>query len=170
MLQGFQGTICSVREFDYLLRKINGATEPEVELAKSSRQTLAGQIAAIIRNLHWRDFELLIDLIFRQAGWRRTSQVGGPQKTLDLELVEPITGQRYGVQIKSQADFATFESYQSRVQHWEGFTRFYFAVHSPSPELERVATEGKVQLLRPAEVAEWSVRYGLVDWIIDKAG
>jgi len=172
MMRRFQGTMCSVghQQFTYLLRKINAIAEPDVEAARSARDSLAQRVETIVRHLHWRDFEILIDLIFREAGWRRISELGGSQTPFDLELRSPITGERYGVQIKSQADLAAFEEYKQQVERMEGFARFYFAVHSPSADLEQAKTAGKVELLRPAEVAEWSVRYGLVDWIIDKAG
>jgi hypothetical protein len=100
----------------------------------------------------------------------RVDELGGTQKTFDLVLVSPITAERYGVQVKAQADLGALEEYERRVEGMEGFSRFYFAVHSPSADLESAETTGRVQLLRPAEVAELSVRYGLVDWIIDKAG
>jgi hypothetical protein len=172
MMRRFQGTMCSVghQQFTYLLRKINAIAEPDVEAARSARDLLAQRVETIVRSLHWRDFEILIDLIFREAGWRRISELGGSQTPFDLELRSPITGERYGVQIKSQADLETFLAYQDECESLEGFSRFYFAVHSPSPELELIAPEGKVQLLRPAEVADRAVRYGLVDWVIDKAG
>jgi len=168
MMQGFQGTLCSVKESDYLLRKINAVDEPDVQNAKSAQQALVDRIEAVIHNLHWRDFEVLVDLLFRQAGWRRISELGGTQKTLDLILDSPITGERYGVQVKSQADAALLNSYETQVADMQGFTRFYLAVHSPSAGLDQNA--GKVEVLGPAKVAEWSVKYGLVDWIIDRAG
>jgi len=172
MLQRFQGTICSVmgERLEYLKRKINSEVEPDVEAAKSARSSLEEAVKVMVGKLHWRDFEILIDLIFREAGWRRISELGGSQTPFDLELRSPITGEQYGVQIKSQADLAAFQDYERQVESVEGFARFYFAVHSPSADLKRAETAGKVDLLSPAEVAEWSVRYGLVDWIIDKAG
>jgi hypothetical protein len=172
MLQRFQGTICSVPDerLEYLRRKINSEVEPEVQAASSARSSLEEAVKTVVGKLHWRDFELLVDLIFRQAGWRRIGELGGTQKTLDLVLVSPITAERYGVQVKAQADLAAFKDYERQVESMEGFARFYFAVHSPSADLEQAEAAGKVELLRPAEVAEWSVRYGLVDWIIDKAG
>jgi hypothetical protein len=169
-MQRFQGTICAVKEFDYVLRKINAVPEPLVEAAKLARGELVGRIATIIRNLHWRDFEILVDLIFHQAGWQRISELGGTQKTFDLKLVSPITGERYAVQVKSEADLATFASYEHRFSDMEAFARAYFVVHSPSKDLLEHPRTGKVELLGPDQIAERSVRYGLVDWIIDKAG
>lgn len=175
MLQGFRGTICEVRERDYLLRKINGEKEPQVLEAEAARDSLAKKTEAIIRKLDWRDFELLVDLIFTSAGWKRVSEVGKDQKTVDLILDAPIIGRRYGVQIKSQADRAAFEEYKSKVEN-RPEVKHYFVVHSPVSDLgelaERMTEEekDKVEILGPRQLAEWSVRCGLVDWLIDKAG
>ena len=174
MLQGFRGTICDVREREYLVRKINGDKEPNVLAAESARDSLVDQIQTIICNLDWRDFELLVDLIFTNAGWKRISEVGGFQKTLDLVLEAPILDERYGVQVKSQADKAAFEAYKAAVGGSTDLSRSYFVVHSPSQDLKQLAgqmtSQQKVNILGPRQVAEWSVRYGLVDWIIGKAG
>lgn len=60
---------------------------------------------------HWKDFEILVDLIFRNAGWRRVSVVGESLKFVDMELEEPITGEQYQVQVKSDATIADFKEY-----------------------------------------------------------
>ena len=62
--------------------------------------------------MHWKDFETLVDLLFRQAGWRRLSVLGETMKYADLELEEPITMERYQVQIKSAADLGDFARYR----------------------------------------------------------
>jgi hypothetical protein len=101
-MQGFQGTICSVREARYLVNRINGVQPKEVKEAEDALLQLEQKVEAVVRNLTWRDFELLIDLIFRQAGWQRVSDLGGTMKSLDLDLISPVTSERYGVQVKSK--------------------------------------------------------------------
>jgi hypothetical protein len=49
-----------------------------------------------------RDFETLVDLVFSTSGWRRQGVVGKTQKTLDLDLILPSTGERAFVQVKIQ--------------------------------------------------------------------
>lgn len=175
MLQGFRGTICDVREREYVLRKINGEQEPSVKAAKRKRDSLVDKIQTIICNLGWRDFELLVDLIFTNAGWKRVSEVGGAQKTVDLVLDAPIIGRRYGVQVKSEADRAAFEEYKGKVEN-RPEPKHYFVVHSPSPDIRELAErmtgeeKEKVEVLGPHQLADLSVKYGLVDWIIGKAG
>src|SRR5205814_988628 len=99
-MQGYRGTICQVRERDYLLARLNAEDRPDVARAKDALIRLHADIEAVIRSLTWRDFEILIDLIFRQAGWNRVSAVGSTIKSIDLDLISPITAERYGVQVK----------------------------------------------------------------------
>lgn len=171
-MQGFQGTICSVREAEYLINKINGIQPKAVKEAEDALFQLAQKVESVICTLTWRDFELLIDLIFRQAGWKRISGLGGSMKSLDLDLISPVTSERYGVQVKSKATRAVYDTYRTeRLKDMQGFTRFYFAVHSPTPDLIRAKeteTEG-VELLLPTDIAHLSVEYGLTKWILDKA-
>ena len=72
-MQGFRGTICAVAEFDYLLKELNGIEPSDIRDARNAQIAFEQQIEKIIRRLHWKDFELLVDLIFRQAGWKRES-------------------------------------------------------------------------------------------------
>lgn len=177
MLQGYRGTLCSVgrEQFAYLLRKIKGEEDENVAAAESAKGSLESAILEIIRGLHWRDFELLVDLIFTNAGWKRVSEVGKIQKTVDLVLDAPIIGRRYGVQVKSEADRADFEAYKSEVEG-RPEPKHYFVVHSPRSDLHELAErmteeeKEKVEVLGPQQLARLSVKYGLVDWIIEKAG
>jgi hypothetical protein len=168
-MESFRGTICSVKEFDYLVRKIGGHLPKEVEEAQAALSKLEGRIETVIRKLHWRDFEILIDLIFARSGWQRVNELGGIQKTLDLDLISPITSERYGVQVKSKADLAEFEDYQQRFGEMQGYTRLYFVVHTPLGDFTNAEADDNIVLWLPGDIAHWAVKYGLADWIITKA-
>jgi hypothetical protein len=60
---GFRGTICRVSEFDYLIRRLNGQETVATAAARQARQNLIEAIIPLIRGLHWRDFELLVELV-----------------------------------------------------------------------------------------------------------
>ncbi len=170
--QGFQGTICTVKEFGYLLHKINGTTEPHVAEAQAAFEQLALSLIPIIRNLHPKDLETLTDLIFRQAGWQRTGVAGEVEKDIDLDLISPITQERIAIQVKSKASFATFESYQAKFADMRGFKRFYFVTHSPDPKLQSAmpsSNDGAFALWGADQLAQQAVRNGLVGWLLDKA-
>jgi hypothetical protein len=44
-------------------------------------------------------------------------------KTLDLDLICPITSERYGVQTMSRANLAKFEDYPEKFADMQGYTR-----------------------------------------------
>jgi len=169
-MEGFRGTICSVREFDYLVERINGQVSKEIEEALEAMSMLEHKIEALIRRFHWKDFEILVDLIFRQAGWQRVSVLGENEKTIDLDLLSPITSERYAVQIKSKASRAELESYQRRFTDMQGYSRLYFVVHTPSRDLiDAEVVGGDLELLLPDKIAHLAVKYGLADWVNAKA-
>jgi hypothetical protein len=169
-MESYRGTICVVREFEYLKQKINGDMPKDEQEAREALIILKNKAENIIRKLHWRDFEILIDLIFRQSGWQRINELGGILKTLDLDLISPITLERYGVQIKSEADAKEFRDYKERFAKLDGYTHFYFIVHSPSKDLAQMKKKDEnIDIWLPQDIADLAVKYGLADWIIDKA-
>jgi hypothetical protein len=171
-VQGFQGTICSVKERKYLLHKINGTSEPHVAEAQHAIEKLVMAVVPIIRNLHPKDLETLTDLIFRQAGWQRTGVAGEVEKDIDLDLLSPITQERIAIQVKSKASEAMYRSYQAKYSDMRGFSRFYFVTHSPNSTLAKISLEsndGSFVFWDAEQLALQAVRNGLAGWLIDKA-
>ena len=168
-MQGFRGTICRVKLHDYLVRKINGEVIPKEQAALEAQQALTNSLIAIIQSLPWKEFELLIDLIFRQAGWQRLSEVGGGQKTLDLDLWSPITDEKYQVQIKSQAGRNQFEEFQKDTEGATEDGRYLFVVHTPQGDLTKNLETDLHKLWLVEDIAQLVVQYGLTDWVIAKA-
>jgi hypothetical protein len=154
-VQGFRGTICTVKEVEYLLARINGTERPDTKRAALALNKLALCLEAVIRTMTWQDFEILIDLLFRQAGWQRVSKVGSTMKAIDLDLISPITQERFGVQVKAKADRRLFEQYRDeRLANMQGFAKFYFAVDTPSDDLmDSPTTDTSVELLLPSKIA-----------------
>jgi len=68
----FQGTICEIKAFEYLKRKLNGQLLPEVEDAVRAENQMVRKIIPLMQLLTWQDFEVLVDLVFANSGWRRT--------------------------------------------------------------------------------------------------
>ncbi|SHG22118.1 hypothetical protein SAMN02745157_3709 [Kaistia soli DSM 19436] len=101
---GYRRTICAIDREDYLLRRIRGDSDPlhaEAATLQASMQTLA---VAMIRQLDWREFETLVDLVFTRGGWRRISLLGEDMPDIDLALDQPLTGERAWVQIKTETN------------------------------------------------------------------
>lgn len=173
-VQGFRGTICSIKEHKYLLHKINGTFEQHVADAQKAIDHLINALIPIIRNLHPKDLEILTDLIFRQGGWQRTGVAGEVEKDIDLDLMSPITCERIAIQIKSQASLSIYEKYKKVFSTMESsYQRFYFVTHTPSPDLKKHFGNQKIDdncvLWDEEELAKLSVRSGLADWLMDKA-
>jgi hypothetical protein len=160
----YRKTTCRIVEAaPYLLARLNDETEPEVAALTSARTALLSALVAVIRRLTWQDFELLVDLIFTASGWRRTGAVGGVQKTVDIELELPTTGERAFVQVKSETSPAEFRTYRDALaEREEG--RMFYAYHSGKIGVEEVGEE--ITILGPERIAEMTVSAGLLDWII----
>lgn len=169
VLQSFRGTIAKVKEIDYLVRKINCMNSLAEQKANEARAALIQSLVAIIHSLHWKEFELLTDLIFRQAGWQRLSVLGQTQKDIDLDLLPPIDQERYQVQVKSAAGKREYQTFLSLAKHTKGFARYYFVVHRPAVSLVKEADNPLVKVWLPDDIARMAVNYGLVDWLIGKA-
>lgn len=167
--QGFRGTICTVPEEQYTLSKINGEQLEEVVAVENAMSDLKATLSKLIEHLQWKDFETLIDLIFRQAGWQRVGATGKTQKTLDLDLFAPVTNERAIVQIKSQSTVKEFEFYQDEFAKMTGYDKFFYIVHSPKTDLQKMQNESETKLYLLDKVTELSISSGLVEWIIKKS-
>jgi len=167
-VQGFRGTICEVAQAAYLIKRLNGECTQEVGHAKACLKTLEGALQPLIQNLGWKDFELLCDLIFTQAGWQRVSVVGKTQKTVDLELLSPVSARRAAVQVKSQADLKMFLDSKAKFAQMRQYDEVYFVVHSPSKELAQHQSDSPFFLLTADRLASLVVSAGLTKWLVTK--
>ena len=170
--QGFRGTICSVPEEKYALAKINCEQLKEVIEVEQAMFELKSKLILLIQNLQWKDFETLVDLIFRQAGWQRASDLGKTQKTLDLELLAPVTGERAIVQIKAQSNLKEFLEYEEKfVPMNNDYDKFFFVLHTDKNDLIRTYEENEVTAVKiylVDKVAELTISAGLVEWVVKK--
>jgi Restriction endonuclease len=164
-VQGFQGTICEVKAFEYLKRKLNGEVLPEVEDAAEAENQMVRKIVPLMRLLTWHDFELLVDLVFANSGWRRVGQVGKTQKTVDIELVLPSTGERAFVQVKSSAGKRDLKEYLERFKDTGVYDRMFFVWHSGDVGENE---ESNVVLIGPDRLARMVFDAGLTSWLREK--
>lgn len=165
-VQMFRGTICDVRAGDYLLRKLRDQLSPEVAAAEEAERALMTAIVDLMRLLTWQDFELLVDLIFSTSGWRRVSQVGRTQKTVDLELILPSTAERAFVQVKSQATSAALNDYVARLAEADAYNRMFFVWHTG--DIPEESSPTGVILLGPLELSRMVLDAGLSSWLREK--
>ncbi|WP_149276462.1 restriction endonuclease [Pareuzebyella sediminis] len=166
--QGFRGTICKVPEEKYAIQKINNEQLKEVIELENAITKLKEKLGILIKSLQWKDFETLIDLIFRQAGWQRVSETGKTQKTLDLELLAPVTGERAIVQIKSQSDLKQFLHYQNKFATMTDYDKFFYVVHSAKKSLSEYKNETDTMLYFGDKITDLTINSGLLDWVIKR--
>jgi len=161
----FRATICRIDSRDYLLRRLNGDDDPAVSDLLAAQQGLRECLATLIQELHWRDFEIMIDLVFARLGWQRVSVVGETMRDVDLVLEQPITRERGLVQVKSAAHREELEQFAEAVEDM-GAARAWFVVHSPRTTLG--AGEGRLEVWGVEHVARAVEKAGLVEWLIDR--
>lgn len=168
-VQGFQGTICTVKELEYLVRRLNQQKLPAVQKAEETIATLLKDIEPLIQNLTWKDFELLVDLIFTQAGWQRISALGKTQKSIDLAMISPVTGNRAFVQVKSKATMGVFEDYIGQYRSMDEFDEMYFVVHTKDGSFDVWQDTQEIKLWDVEQLSRLVVNSGLISWLIKKA-
>jgi len=165
-VQMFRGTICDVKAIDYLLRKLSDELLPEVAAAEVAEQALMAAIVPLMRLLTWQDFELLVDLVFSSSGWRRISELGRTQKTIDLELILPSTRERAFVQVKSKATAAALNDYAERLAATEAYDRMFFVWHTGV--LPEDDGPDNVILIGPERLSRMILDAGLASWLREK--
>ena len=162
---GYRMTICKVEREDYLLRRIRGDADPLHEEARAIQTRLGAIATRLVRDLDWRDFEILIDLILTRAGWRRQSAVGDGEVDIDLLLDHPTTGELAWVQIKTGTSQAELEDYLQRFEADGSCQRFFYVCHGgkgvslPDPMPNH-------HLWQAEDVAAQAIEAGLLDWLL----
>jgi hypothetical protein len=149
---------------EYVVRRINGLKTPEVEQAVVALKGMKASVLEMMRLLGPRDFETLVDLVFSISGWRRQGIVGKTQKTLDLDLILPSTGERAFVQVKSRTDSPELADYVARLDELGPYDRMFFGYHSGKAETD----DERVIVIGPEKLAEMVMDAGLATWLMRK--
>jgi hypothetical protein len=102
------------------------------------------------------------------TSWQRVGDTGKTQKTLDLDLFAPVTGERAIVQIKAQSDLQEFLSYQDQFAKMNNYDKFFYVVHIAKNTLSTYEYETETKLYLVDKVAELTISGGLVEWVIKK--
>ena len=166
----FRQTICDFgKEVEnYLRNRIGGKVSPEVEQTETSKKGLEEAIGVLIRSFTYWDFELLVELIFSQSGFRRTTTTGGNQRLTDLDLINPVTGDKAFVQVKSATNQSQFEEYLNRRRRERDNFRMYYVFHTGSVYRGGIS-DAEIVIWGVEDVAKQVVANGLVDWVIERA-
>ena len=161
----YQGTSCNVDVADYVIRRINGQKKPQVERAIAALKEIKQSVREMMQLLDPFDFETLVDLVFSTSGWRRQGRVGKTQKTIDLDIVLPSTGERAFVQVKAKTNQAVLDEYVARLDDLVGlYDRMFFVYHSGECKTD----DDRVVVIDPEMLAGLVVDAGLVNWLVRK--
>lgn len=163
----YRRTICAVEAREYLVRRVNGASEPLLIKATAAREALLQVICDAVESLHWADFETLADVVFARSGWHRMSRLGGGLMTIDMAIEQPTTGERAAVQVKSTADQALLDRYIAQIDEMGTYSRLFFVCHSPRGNLS-AGNRSDVHVWAGRGFAETILRVGLQDWVLEK--
>jgi hypothetical protein len=161
----YQMTICTIKQADYLLRRIRGEPDPLHAQATAIRGEMRDIGLRMVRQLDWRDFETLVDLIFARGGWQRSSALGKHQPDVDLILTQPTTNETAWVQIKSKTDQGELSNYLDRFRWDDSCDRFFFVCHSAAGPLNLPAEPG-LHLWMGERLADAAIDAGLFDWLV----
>ena len=163
-----QATICRIEAEDYLLRKILSVTEPSVRKAGLAKQAMIEAIEELIANLHWSDFETLVDLMLSRSGWHRVSALGGNMKDVDMIVEQAVIKEFAFVQVKSASNQAELDRYIATFETYTNMSRMIFACHSPSGQLS--SSRRDVIIWARSTLAAMVLELGLFDWLVSRAG
>jgi hypothetical protein len=163
----YRMTICTVAHQDYLVRRIRGELDPLHVRAKDMRAEQLALTAEIIQQLDWRDFEVLIDLVFARGGWQRRSALGKGEVDVDLLVTSPTTKEVGWVQVKSTATQALLDDYLGRFERDGSCDRFFFACHTPNGSLT-LPLRKNLHLWTDTHLAEAVMDAGLFTWLIEQ--
>ena len=165
----YRQTICTFSDDVeiYINRRLSGKLDPDLINAQMTKNKLEKDVSNLIKKLTWKDFELLVELIFANSGMQKTTRTGGSQKTTDLDLKNPITGERYFVQVKSKTNQMQFEEYSNRkANERSSFSKMYYVYHTGKIQIND-QYDDDVILWNDAEIAKQVVNNGLIDWLFD---
>lgn len=165
---GFQATICRIYEIEILHRIINGEVNPIAIEIDIKKKELTELLLYAIGELHWKDFEVLTDIMFQKSGWQRVSMLGESMKFTDIELEDPITKDKYQVQVKANAGISEFEDY-ARAFNAENFRKLFFVVFQPEKSLKSYKnTFPNVVLLTDISLCRMIIDLGLLNWVLKR--
>lgn len=172
--QAFQATLCQYKseEIKVINRIINGIPNPVVKEIESNKDIILEKIEQLLQDLHWKDCEILADLIFQQSGWRRISMSGGSMEFVDMEYVEPINNYHYAVQVKSGAKSTDVDDYSKELED-RSFEKMFFVVFNPdksiNEELQRNYQDKRMEILYGKRLANYIFDLGLLLWLLKKS-
>lgn len=165
-LASFRGTSCWVHSPQRLIDRINGNAAPAVLKVLDAQKALIESGSALLKMLSPKPMEILADMLFTAAGWRRTGAIGGNTKDKDLHLEHPLTNELSVVQVKCSASQAQLDQFVEMFNSAQHYTRAFFLYHSSSGLLS--TTDERVYVLDAEAITEQVIELGFMRWLIEQ--
>lgn len=170
--QSTQGTMAEIQPdiACYFLKLLLSEKIKSKSHAEKARCYLGVTLAKIIQTLQPSEFEVLVDLIFANSGWKRDGELGGNIKFVDVTLKLPSTDETAGVQVKSETNDKEFQEYLDKDYRNQNFDKFFYVYHTGTVSEKIIPEEEKnVHVWDVDKVASRAIDAGLSQWIIDRA-
>ena len=144
--------------------------ERDVEAAyQAAEAALVAAILPLIKNLSWQDFELLVDLLFANAGWKRMGVLGKTEKYIDIDLLMPVNGKRAFVQIKSSSTQEELDEYIEKFESIGIYSEMYYVVHTAPNTLCVNHANKDINIINGTDLCQLVINAGMSSWLIEKA-
>jgi hypothetical protein len=167
MTSQYQGTICKIDDVNYIKRRIRGENSEIYVQTKNAIDNLLDDIADGLKKLNPRDFELLVEMIFVNTGWRRVGFSGGTEELVDMILTRPSlvdhTNEVVAVQVKSTTNQREYEKYEKAIG--ATYKNAFYVYHTG--RISRIES-GQMKLLDAISLAPLILKTGLTDWLLER--
>lgn len=167
-IQRFSGTCCEISEINILNNIINNIPCEEGVDLRIGKEVIINSIEKSLKHLHWKDFELLIGLIFQKSGWDRVSALGENAQGIDIELLDRINNERYAVQIKVKSGISDVVLFRDNFRNCGYRKRIFISIINDYASIDLSSRDEDLNLWGARDIAELVVKFGLVDWLINK--
>jgi hypothetical protein len=164
----YRQTLCEIDAAAALVRRINGVEEPIIARALAAQEEMREAAEEMIAQLHWADFETLVDLIFARSGWERISRIGGTQKDVDLVVRERVTEETAWVQVKSKTDQRTLDKYVASFAKTPQGKRLFFVTHTVDGS-PLMSNNDAISVWTANRLSTLIIQCGLYSWLLEKA-
>lgn len=165
-LASFRGTSCWVQSPQRLIDRINGNAPPAVMRVLKAQEELVEAGSALLKMLGPKPMEILADMLFTAAGWRRTGAIGGATKDKDLHLEHPLTNELVVVQVKCSARQSELDQFVEMFNSTQHYSRAFFLYHSGAARLR--TPDEQVYLLDAEEITKQVIELGFMRWLIEQ--
>jgi hypothetical protein len=169
--QAFRATLAEVARPDILAHLINGTSSSAKNEIVDAKKIVLRNLPDLIKQLNPYDLETLVDLIYRNEGWMRTTVLGKQMKAVDMELENISDGRNCAVQVKTRASLGDVKELANNVDS-KAYDHLVFVASNPNKKLiencEVISKSLGVEVMFSERLSEKVWKEGLIEWILDR--